>query len=126
MNKVFVTAAAAALFLSAHNAVAGDAELVDALLTSTATSCDDLGVERDRVLGVVQALKAEIVSQLQRGERVQLDGIGTFYMERLATTVETGTKHGAPFRGVMRFEPHHNAVSITGEHPRVADAKGNP
>lgn len=126
MNRYWVTTAAAALFLSAHHAVAGDADLVDAMLTSTSTSCDDLGIERGRALEVLQALKAEILDQLRRGESVQLDGFGTFFMERPVAAIAATSEGRAPSRSVVRFQAQNAASRSAEEPPRVAQVGGTP
>ncbi len=125
MKQFFVASASVALFLSGPNAVAGDVEFVDALLTTSEISCDDIGVEQERLVYVVKALKAEILSQLQQGESVQLDGFGTFYLERMETTMQAGTKFNIPGREMVRFKAH-NPAWMTGEKPRVAHVLTKP
>jgi nucleoid DNA-binding protein len=99
--------------------------LVDALLTTSEVSCDHIGVEKERLLDVVKALKAEIVSQLQLGEQVQLDGFGTFYLERMEAPMKTGTKPRIPGREMVRFKAH-NPAWMTGEQPWIAHVLTNP
>ncbi len=125
MKQFLVASASVALFLSGPNAIAGDAELVDALLTTSEISCDDIGVEQERLVYVVKALKAEILSQLQQGEPVQLDDFGTFYLERMETTMQTGTKSKIPGREMVRFKAH-NPAWMTGDEPWVAHVLTNP
>ena len=73
---------------------------------------------------VVKALKVEIVSQLQRGKQVQLDGFGTFYLERVAAPVRTGKKTKIPVREVVHFKAR-NAVWMQGEQPQIANVSTN-
>jgi nucleoid DNA-binding protein len=68
---------------------------------------------------VVRALKAEIGSQLKRGKQVQLDGFGTFYLERMEAPVQPGMKTKIPVREVVHFKAH-NAVWTQGGQPNAA------
>ncbi len=116
--------ASVAFFLSGPTATAGDAALedaalVDALLTSDAVSCDDIGMAKERLMNVLTALKAEIRSQLKRGKQVQLDGFGTFYLERMEAPVQPGMKTKIPVREVVHFKAH-NAVWTQGGQPNAA------
>lgn len=124
MNTFCVSLASAALILSGPTAAAADAELVDAVLTTSAVSCDHIGIEKEQLMDVVKALKAEIVSQLQGGKQVQLDGFGTFYLERVEAPMKTGTKTKVRVREVVQFKAH-NAVWMHGEQARVAHVPTN-
>ena len=118
MKKFFVSIASVALFLSGSIATAGNSELIDDLLISSQESCDDIGIEKERLRKVVKALTAEIISQTKRGNQVQLDGFGTFYSERMEALVKTGVQFQLPVRKVLHFKAH-NTDWVKGEQPRV-------
>lgn len=118
MKKIFVSLASAALFLSGSIATAGNSELIDDLLISNQESCDDIGIEKERLRKVIKALTAEIMSQSKRGNQVQLDGFGTFYSVRMEAPVRIGMQSQLPVRKVVHFKAH-NADWVKGEQSRV-------
>ena len=111
MKKLFVSLATTVFILSVSIASAGNNDLIDDLLISIEESCDDIGIEKERMIKLVNALTAEIISKSRRGEKVRLDGFGTFYSER---TME----NHFPVRNVVHFKAH-NADWIQDEQSQV-------
>lgn len=111
MKFFLVSITSVALFLTGPIATAASSDLVDNLLISIEESCDDIGIEKEHLLKILNALTAEIISQSRRGKQVHLDGFGTFYSEHVM-------KSQIPVRSVVHFKAH-NANWVHAEQPQV-------
>jgi len=68
----------------------------------------DLGVDEEQAFQIIKSFKREVITTLQQGKVVRLQGLGQFYVEEhvaRAGNPRTGETKPIPAKKYLRFKP---------------------